>query len=148
MTNVAGPSASSVGSVVNQGVQVLNGPYMSQSYGAGVVCQAASLSITPFVNSFVNMPWDPGGYGSHSLSPGLAATINVPLNGESLSACLERAKAETERQKAETAKARLDFELVRLLRCGEAKRSGIDFHPESPYAKVCSDVILTGTTSP
>ena len=121
---------------------------MSQSYGAGVVCQAASLSVTPFLNSFMNMPWDPQSYGSHSFSPGLAATVNIPLNGESLSACLERAKAETERQKAETAKARLDFELVRLLRCGEAKRSGIDFHPNSPYAKVCSDVILTGTTSP
>ena len=134
--------------MVNQGVQVLNGPYMSQSYGAGVVCQAASLSVTPFLNSFVNVPGDPEAFGAFSYSPGLAASINIPLNGESLAACLDRAKAETERQKAETAKARLDFELVRLLRCGEAKRSGINFHPDSPYAKVCSDVILTGTTSP
>jgi len=36
----------------------------------------------------------------------------------------------------------LDFELVRLLKCGEAIKSGISFHPTSPYAKVCSDVVV------
>ncbi len=142
VTNIAGPSASSSGSVINQGVQVLNGPYMSQSFGSGVVCQGASLSISPFVNTFVNQPWDPESYGSHSLSPGIAATFSVPLDNEAVALCKERAKAETNRQIAETAKAKLDFELVRLLKCGEAKKSGIDFHPQSPYYAVCADVVV------
>jgi len=53
VTNIAGPSASSSGSVVNQGVQVLNGPYMQNTYGAGVSCQTASLSVSPFVSGVV-----------------------------------------------------------------------------------------------
>jgi len=29
-----------------------------------------------------------------------------------------------------------------LLKCGEAIKSGISFHPESPYAKICADVVV------
>ena len=43
---------------------------------------------------------------------------------------------------AEADKARLDFELVRLLKCGEAYKAGIMFHPDSPYFKVCADVVV------
>ena len=125
VTNIAGPSASSSGSVINQGVQVLNGPYMQNTYGAGVSCQTASLSVSPFVSGVVSQPWDPTAYGSHSLSPGVAATFSMPLDGTSVRLCRERAQAEIDRQRAETAKAKLDFELVRLLKCGEAKKSEI-----------------------
>jgi hypothetical protein len=38
--------------------------------------------------------------------------------------CKARAQAEINRQQAETSKAKLDFELVRLLKCGEAKKAG------------------------
>jgi hypothetical protein len=142
ITNIAGPSASSAGSVVNQGVQVLNGPFMMQTYGGGVACQGSSLSVSPFANSMAQFPWDPEQYGSHTLSPGIAMTLSVPLDGGMVELCKDRARAETARQQAETAKAKLDFELVRLLKCGEAKRSGIDFHPESPYYAVCADVVI------
>lgn len=142
VTNIAGPTASSSGSVVNQGTQILNGPYMTQNYGGGVACQGASLSLSPFANSMINNPWDPTSYGSHTVSPGLAATFSIPLDRSMVSLCKERAKAEIERQRAEAAKARLDFELVRLLKCGEALSKGISFHPDSPYAAVCSDVTI------
>ena len=56
--------------------------------------------------------------------------------------CKSRAKVEIDRQKVETDKARLDFELVRLLKCGEAIKSGVTFHPESPYYKICADVVV------
>jgi len=56
--------------------------------------------------------------------------------------CKARARVEIARQQAETDKARLDFELVRLLKCGEALKAGVSFHPESPYAKICSDVVV------
>ena len=147
ITNIAQPNAAASGSVINQGVQVMNGQYMTQSYGGGVACQGTSLNFTPFTSMVQNQPWDPEAYGSHSLTPGFAMSLNVPLDGSLVEICKARAKMETERQKAETAKAKLDFELVRLLKCGEAKKKGIDFHPNSPYAKICSDVILTQTST-
>ena len=142
VTNIAGPQATSSGSVVNQGVQVLNGPYMQQIYGGGIACQTSSMSATPFVNSTQYYPWDPTQYGNQTLSPGMAMTFNFPLDGSAVELCKERARVEIERQKAEISKARLDFELVRLIKCGEAKKAGIDFHPDSPYAKICSDIVV------
>ena len=41
-----------------------------------------------------------------------------------------------------TANKRLDFELARLKNCGELMKSGVMFHPKSPYASVCADVVL------
>lgn len=119
---------------------------MTNTFGSGVSCQGASLNVTPFVFSSGNYPWDPGAYGSHTMNPGISATLTMPLDGESQQLCKERAKATINRENAETAKAKLDFELVRLLRCGEAKQKGFFFHPQSPYAAVCADVVVKGTT--
>jgi len=41
-----------------------------------------------------------------------------------------------------TANKRLDFELARLKNCGELMKAGVMFHPKSPYASVCADVVL------
>ena len=40
------------------------------------------------------------------------------------------------------ANKRLDFEIARLKNCGELMKAGIMFHPQSPYYKVCADVVL------
>jgi hypothetical protein len=143
VTNIAGPSATSTGSVTNQAVQVLNGPYMTNTYGAGISCQGPSLNFSPFVYGTLNGNKDPENYQSHNINPGMAMTLTFPLDGNLQNLCKERVKTEINRQQAETAKARLDFELVRLLKCGEAKKSGIDFHPQSPYVAICADVIVT-----
>ena len=45
----ASPIANSSGSVTNQAIQVLQGPYISNTYGNGVSCQGPTLNITPFV---------------------------------------------------------------------------------------------------
>ena len=37
----------------------------------------------------------------------------------------------------------LDYDLARLRHCGELKKFGIEFHPESPMQYLCADVILT-----
>jgi hypothetical protein len=68
--------------------------------------------------------------------------FNFPLDGSLQEICKTRAKVEIARQQAEADKARLDFELVRLLKCGEAIKSGITFHPDSPYYKICADVVV------
>ena len=38
VTAIANPQATSSGSVTNSAVQVLNGPYITNSYGGGVQC--------------------------------------------------------------------------------------------------------------
>ena len=36
----------------------------------------------------------------------------------------------------------LDYDIARLRNCGELKRFGIMFHPESPMSYLCADVIV------
>jgi len=44
----ANPIANSSGSVTNQAIQVLQGPYITNTYGNGIQCQGATLNITPY----------------------------------------------------------------------------------------------------
>ena len=100
------------------------------------------MSVSPFVLGSLNGGADPSVYQSHSGNAGFSLGFNFPLDGSLTEICKSRARVEIDRQKAEADKARLDFELVRLLKCGEAIKSGIYFHPQSPYAKICSDVVV------
>ena len=45
----ASPIANSSGSVTNQAIQVLQGPYITNTYGGGIQCQGPTLNVTPFV---------------------------------------------------------------------------------------------------
>ena len=45
----ANPVANSSGSVTNQAIQVLQGPYITNTYGGGVSCQGPTLNFTPFL---------------------------------------------------------------------------------------------------
>ena len=45
----ANPIANSSGSVTNQAIQVLQGPYITNTYGNGIQCQGATMNITPYV---------------------------------------------------------------------------------------------------
>jgi len=141
-TNIAGPSASATGNVTNQAVQVLQGPYAMNTYGNGVACQGATFSLSPFMLKSGNGSEDPESFDSSSHNWGISAGLNVPLDGGLMELCKERARTEIKRQNAEADKARLDFELVRLLKCGEAIKSGITFHPNSPYYSVCADIVV------
>ncbi len=141
-TNIAGPAATATGNVTNQAVQVLQGPYATTQYGSGVVCQGSTLSLSTFAMGNNNYNWDPESYLTGSRNLGITLGFNVPLDGGAVELCKERARTEIARQQAEADKARLDFELVRLLKCGEAMKSGVRFHPDSPYAGICADVIV------
>jgi hypothetical protein len=141
-TNIAGPSASATGNVTNQAVQVLQGPYALNTYGGGVSCQGATFSISPFLMSSNNASDDPETFASRNGNWGISAGFNIPLDGNLMDLCRKRAATEIARQQVETDKARLDFELVRLLKCGEAYKNGVMFHPDSPYFKVCADVVV------
>ena len=45
----ANPVANSSGSVTNQAIQVLQGPYITNTYGDGIQCQGATMNLTPYV---------------------------------------------------------------------------------------------------
>jgi hypothetical protein len=45
----AAPVANSSGSVTNQAIQVLQGPYITNTYGGGIQCQGPTLNFTPYV---------------------------------------------------------------------------------------------------
>ena len=148
VSNIAGPSASATGNVTNQAVQVLQGPFAVNTYGGGISCQGPTLSISPFIMGSRNYNWDPTTYETGSGNMGLSFGFNIPLNGQLMAQCMEAADAQIARNQAEADKARLDFELVRLLRCGEAMKAGVRFHPNSPYAAVCADVIIVQAPAP
>ena len=141
-TNIAGPSASATGNVTNQAVQVLQGPFALNTYGGGVSCQGPTLNLQTFGYNNTNMNNDPATYQTGSVNVGVSAGFSIPLDGSLQELCKARARVEISRQQAEADKARLDFELVRLLKCGEAMKNGISFHPESPYAKICADIVV------
>ena len=57
----ASPIANSSGSVTNQAIQVLQGPYITNTYGGGIQCQGPTLNVTPFVtgSGSFQSPYEP-----------------------------------------------------------------------------------------
>ena len=222
----ANPIANSSGSVTNQAIQVLQGPYITNTYGGGVQCQGSTFNLTPYiqfadsrkdpwedfynepqynltdtegktsqvVTTVKNYPWEdwyddrtkadgtrwfpdgedmqitvdvPTGDGvpdalsngtlepiwykpirtdmkaNQSFNAGLSATLSLPLNRKLIRQCHEAAKNQNDLVAQAVANKRLDFELARLKNCGDLKKNGIMFHPKSPYASICADVVVT-----
>ena len=56
----ANPVANSSGSVTNQAIQVLQGPYITNTYGGGIQCQGPTMNVTPFLtgNIAVKRPYE------------------------------------------------------------------------------------------
>lgn len=201
---------------------MLQGPYITNTYGGGVQCQGATVNFTPYLQfadsrkdpwrdfymepqynttdftgrtsqqtvTVKNYPWEswydtrtkadgtrwfpdgedmdivvdvdgPNGIpdnpgqvlwekpvrtnmvANQSFNLGLSATLSIPLNRGLQKKCSEAAQAQNDMQKQLLANKRLDFELARLKNCGELKKTGIFFHPKSPYHSVCADVVVT-----
>lgn len=57
----ANPVANSSGSVTNQAIQVLQGPYITNTYGGGIQCQGPTLNFTPYVTGNISAakPYEP-----------------------------------------------------------------------------------------
>jgi len=221
----ANPIANSSGSVTNQAIQVLQGPYITNTYGNGISCQGPTANFTPYIThatndkdpfethymepqydvrdfegrlvevqkNVKNWPWEshyddrtytnadgetvrayedgqdmtitvmemqgdgvPDNPGNQlwqkpvrtgmtrnsSTSVGLSATLSLPLDGGLQERCKAAADTQTALMQQQLANKRLDFELARLKNCGELMQKGIVFHPQSPYAKVCADVLV------
>ncbi len=172
----ANPVANSSGSVTNQAIQVLQGPYITNTYGNGIQCQGPTMNVTPFLtgNIAIKRPYedywmDPvynnvdadnddvpdnpgqilyykpvrtGQKDSSTVSLGVSATWSKPLDKELQQQCKDAAAANIALMNQSVANKRLDFEIARLKNCGELMKAGIMFHKNSPYFKVCADVVL------
>ena len=172
----ANPVANSSGSVTNQAIQVLQGPYITNTYGDGIQCQGATMNLTPYVtrtgtwqdpyeawfndpvynmadNNDDNIPDSPGEIlyyvptrtgqkSTQNINIGLSMTISIPLDKKAMKQCKESVALHNEYRTQVIANKRLDFEIARLKNCGQMKKEGIVFHPNSPYYSVCADVML------
>lgn len=77
-----------------------------------------------------------------SINGGITATISVPLDRSHVRACRAAAEKQVALLDAALADKRLNHEIARLKNCGQLMKEGVMFHPDSPYASVCADVVL------
>ena len=182
----AAPVANSSGSVTNQAIQVLQGPYITNTYGSGIQCQGPTRNFTPYVTGSVSaskpyedyydtpvydmrdltgdfdddgnaigdgapdnpgdilyyQPTRTGQKDNYSLGIGFSMTWSTPIDKELQDQCKKAAATQIELNQQLVANKRLDFEIARLKNCGDLMLRGIQFHPKSPYYKVCADVVV------
>jgi len=89
-----------------------------------------------------NVPTRTGQKDNYNLGIGFSMTWSTPTDKKMQDLCKQAAQASIEMMEQQTANKRLDFEIARLKNCGELLLKGIQFHPRSPYYKVCADVIV------
>ncbi len=79
---------------------------------------------------------------NHSIGWGISMNITVPLDKRHNEGCLAAANTQNQLNKQLLANKRLDFEMARLKHCAEQKRLGVTFHPSSPAAQICADIVV------
>ena len=72
---------------------------------------------------------------------GFQVNFMVPLDRDGLRQCKRIAKRQEE-------KMRLDYELVRALKCAELRQRGFTFHPQSEMVVLCQDVVPISALQP
>jgi hypothetical protein len=129
VTATANPIATSSGSVSNQAVQINQGGTSKQSFSPGHFCNSSTLTVTPFfLGNDVHPTY------TRNQNYGIQATVTVPLDGRMVELCKSLAEKRLQKE-------RLDYALIRAIKCAELLNKGFMFRPESPYAVVCADVV-------
>ena len=139
--NVSNPVAAATGNVTNQAVQFQNnGAPSRQHYGPNISCNGATMTFSPFYMGNHTTPYDieDGSMQqqNYTVAENWGGQINfmVPLDREGLRRCRSIAARQEE-------KMRLDYELVRVLKCAELQQKGFMLMPNSDVGHMCSDVI-------
>jgi hypothetical protein len=134
VSNTANPVAAATGNVTNQAVQFQNNGAPSRQYFAGNnSCNGTTMQFSPFYMGNDTVPYDHTGY-VRSNNFGVQLNFSVPLDGGMIETCKSIARKHEQ-------KMRLDYELVRALKCTEIMKSGFTFRPGSRVEVLCHDVI-------
>ncbi len=136
--NTSNPVAAATGNVTNQAVQFQNnGAPSRQVMGPNISCNGPTMTFSPFYMGNHTTPFDDTmAQQSYTVAENWGFQVNfmVPLDGS----MTERCKSIAARQQA---KMELDYELVRVLKCGELQQKGFMLVPGSRVYHMCSDVI-------
>lgn len=126
--------AAATGNVTNQAVQFQNNGAPSRQYFAqNVSCNGATMQLSPFYMGNDTIPHDYTGY-VRSNNFGMQINFAIPLDGSMIELCKSIARRHEQ-------KLRLDYELVRALKCTEIMRKGFTFRPGSRVEVLCHDVV-------
>ena len=131
VSNSANPIAAATGNVTNQAVQFQNnGAPSRQQFTGGNSCNGSTMTVSPF---YMGNDTLPTGYTRNN-NYGMQLNFSVPLDGGMIEQCKQIAKRHEE-------KLRLDYELVRALKCTEIMKAGFTFRPGSRVEVLCHDIV-------
>ena len=139
--NTSNPVAAATGNVTNQAVQFQNnGASSRQVYGPNIQCNGSTMTFSPF---YMGNDTRPEAEESYNINQNWGFQVNfmVPLDRKGLQQCRDIAKRQEE-------KMRLDYELVRALKCAELRQRGFTFHPKSEMVVLCQDVVPISALQP
>ena len=129
--NTSSPVAAATGNVTNQAIQFQNtGAPSRQQFLNAVSCNGATMTASPFYTGgdvHTDEYHRTGNFG-------MSLNFSMPLDG----GMVEQCKAIARRQEQ---KMRLDYELVRAIKCGELMQKGFMFRPGSRFYPLCSDIV-------
>ena len=91
------------------------------------------MQVSPFYLGNDTIPYDGTGY-VRSNNFGLQLNFAVPLDGGMIETCKAIARKHEQ-------KMRLDYELVRALKCTEIMKTGFTFRPGSRVEVLCHDIV-------
>ena len=146
-------------------IQTLQGNLIQNQYGGGVVCQGPMLTFSPFITDSHTFQkpreylYDSPVYSDEgdilyyqqtrtgqkdnfSLNVGASLTFSMPLDKRFQKRCLKNARLQGEHQQQLIDNKKLDYIIAKLRECGKLKLQGIEFTPNSPYYKLCEDVVV------
>ena len=130
--------AAATGNVTNQAVQFQNnGAQSRQFFGPNISCNGSTMTFQPFYMGNHTKPFDeymkPSSY-TIAENWGFQVNFMVPLDKSGYKQCKEIAKRQEE-------KMRLDYELVRALKCAELQQKGFTIRPNTRIYHLCSDIV-------
>ena len=135
---MSNPVAAATGNVTNQAVQFQNnGAPSRQHYGSGVSCNGATMTFSPFYMGNHTVPFDDEMVQrSYTVAENWGGQINFmfPLDRKGLAQCRRIAARQEE-------KMRLDYELVRVLKCADLQRKGFMLAEGTRVHSMCNEVV-------
>tara|TARA_Y100000361_G_C11131728_1_gene329379 strand:+ start:530 stop:952 length:423 start_codon:yes stop_codon:yes gene_type:complete len=104
-----------------------------QFFAANSNCNGATAQVTPFYMGNDTVPMESQGYVRNN-NWGMQVSLSIPLDGSMVELCKSIARKHEQ-------KIRLDYELVRALKCTEIMKAGFTFRPGSRVEILCHDIV-------